>query len=87
MLACEFHQLHIANSLIQYEAGMRDSSGYTALHRAAALGLVSAVKLLITTKECGLRDPKGQTALMFAAQYGHSKCVELLRKEGGRTRD
>lgn len=81
MLACEFHQLHIANSLIQYEAGMRDSSGYTALHRAAALGLVSAVKLLITTKECGLRDPKGQTALMFAAQYGHSKCVELLRKE------
>ncbi|EFO61107.1 Protein 21.1 [Giardia lamblia P15] len=81
MLACEFHQLHIANQLIQYEAGMRDSSGYTALHRAAALGLVSAVQLLITTKECGLRDPKGQTALMFAAQYGRSKCVELLCKE------
>lgn len=89
MLACEFHQLHIAGQLIRYEAGMRDSSGYTALHRAAALGLIPAVELLINTEELGLRDPKGQTALMFAAQYGRSKCVEILcrEKEVGLTTD
>lgn len=81
MLACEFHQLHIASQLICHEGGMRDSSGYTALHRAAALGLVPAVELLVRTKELGLRDPRGQTALMFAAQYGRSKCVEILCKE------
>lgn len=85
MLACEFHHLHIASQLIHYEAGIRDSSGYTALHRAAALGLVKAVELLVDTEELGLRDPKGQTALMFAAQYGRSKCVDILskRKEAG----
>jgi ankyrin repeat protein len=49
------------------------------LHRAAALGLDTAVKSLIT---CGLSpdatDTNGQTALHLAVRAGHTQVVEVL---------
>lgn len=65
--------------------------GQTALHRAAALGLVSISRTLIESAPARLRtnfvdakDNEGNTALHMAVQDKHEECIAALLESGAR---
>lgn len=55
------------------------AGGSTALHRAAYMGHLDIVRLLLSSKAVpGLQDGDGQTALHKAVQQGHSQVAAAL---------
>src|SRR5262249_27749058 len=62
------------------ELDLQDSSGQTALMKAAAAGQVQTVKLLhqANSQSANLQDNKGQTALTYAILKGSPDCVNVL---------
>ena len=65
---------------------MKDKRGQLALHRAAAIGSVPLVKLLLDNK-CPLNatDVSGYTALHHAIAEGHGDTAIFLMKAGAET--
>jgi uncharacterized protein len=57
----------------------KDSLGMTPLIRAARLGQLASVKILIKAKaDLDIQDHSGQTALMLADKAGHHEVRNLL---------
>lgn len=55
-----------------------NAHGCTALHSAAAMGRVNAMReLLVSGCKPDVRDAEGQTALHIAAAGNHSACIEV----------
>lgn len=57
-----------------------DSTGNSALHRAAARGNLDTVKLLLNSEgiDVNKKSRYGLTPLMLSARIGHAKCVDVL---------
>lgn len=67
---------------------IEDSSGWTALHHAAAGGCLSCSKLLCSFKaHMNPRDRSGATPLIIAAQMCHTDLCRLLLQQGAATND
>jgi cytohesin len=62
------------------ELDLQDSTGQTALMKAAAAGQVQTVKLLhqANSQSANLQDNKGQTALTYAILKGSPDCANVL---------
>jgi ankyrin repeat protein len=66
------------------EADIRDRSGLTSLHRAATLGLVRKIDiLLLHWAHLQAKDQKGLTALDVATANGHAAAVRRLQASRG----
>jgi len=61
---------------------VENSSGRTALHKAAFWGHTGVVKFLVNDCKIAtnVQDYNGDTALHDAARFGHLGCVEILRR-------
>eukprot|EP00073_Rattus_norvegicus_P026947 XP_006244350.2 PREDICTED: ankyrin repeat domain-containing protein 24-like isoform X1 [Rattus norvegicus] len=67
---------------------VEDSSGWTALHHAAAGGCLSCSKLLCSFKaHMKPRDRSGATPLIIAAQMCHTDLCRLLLQQGAAAND
>ncbi|KAG6363000.1 hypothetical protein INS49_008095 [Diaporthe citri] len=67
-------------------ARIRDKRGQYALHRAAAIGSVPMINLLIKNKSpLNATDSDGQTALHHAVAEGHGDAAVALLKAGAET--
>jgi ankyrin repeat protein len=60
------------------DARALDSSGANAIMRAASVGRVKCVAMLIPFSVSGAVDMYGRSALMMAAAANHAACVKLL---------
>lgn len=75
----------IAELLLQYDVDInaKNRLGNSALHKAATLGHVEAVKVLL---DCGIdvtaTDPEGMTALHLAARRGVEEVAKMLIASG-----
>lgn len=71
--------LHVDNG---FDVNLRDYSGQTALHCAAAFGKHEVVKYLLDRPDVNptIKDDKGRTALHCAAGNGHLEVVQMLRQ-------
>ncbi|KWX14798.1 Protein 21.1 [Giardia duodenalis assemblage B] len=76
MMAAACGHADVVELLVEYEGGMKDTTGQTALMFAALNGHRECVKLLL--EETCMQDNDGVTALMYAAQQGHEKVVKVL---------
>jgi len=77
-------RLLLANQPTPASARVRDKRGQYALHRAAAIGAVPMLRLLIETGKSPLNatDSDGQTALHHAVAEGHGDAAVALLKAG-----
>ncbi len=65
--------------------GDRDTSGATALHRAAMSGQTAVVRYLITVgAEVNARDKQGHTPLYWAIRANRAAAAAVLARHGGR---
>lgn len=65
---------------------MKDKRGQLALHRAAAIGSVPLVKLLLDNKSpLNATDSSGYTALHHAIAEGHGDTAIFIIKAGAET--
>ncbi|TNJ27407.1 Ankyrin repeat protein 1 [Giardia muris] len=68
--------------LAQYEQGLQDASGMTALMHAARNGITKAIPFLLGEARC--QDGAGKTALIYALTSHHNKlALELAPLEAG----
>ncbi|KAJ4424763.1 putative ankyrin-repeat protein [Gnomoniopsis sp. IMI 355080] len=79
--------LDIARLLVSHQppasARVRDKRGQYALHRAAAIGSVPMINLLVAQKSpLNATDADGQTALHHAVAEGHGDAAVALLKAG-----
>ncbi|KAJ3408798.1 hypothetical protein HDU80_004533 [Chytriomyces hyalinus] len=91
LLAAKYGRSENIKILIEAMGGGKDAvdmtylaSGLTALHFAAGMGHVEAVKVLLNAgATVDLIEKKDKcTALMFACKYGHSEIVKVLLEHG-----
>ncbi|KAI4133033.1 MAG: hypothetical protein LQ347_002338 [Umbilicaria vellea] len=78
----------VARKLIAYKASARvkDKRGQLALHRAAAIGSVPLVKLLLDNKSpLNATDSSGYSALHHAIAEGHGDTAIFIIKAGAET--
>ena len=69
------------------DLSLRDSSGKTALHHAAAQGRVTAVeRLLAAGVAVDAGDDRGSTPLIHASKHGHLSTVDILLRGGAEAR-
>lgn len=82
--ACDWHFEHLVPALeylsrAGWKVNAHDSSGQTALHKAAFLGYSTAVKTLLSLgAEPDVRDSSGRTALDVARDANKAGVVKLL---------
>lgn len=82
VLAC---RLDIMKALLAKGADphMADDDGRTALHAAAAMGLVKAIQALVDMgSDVNAVDKHGKTSLHWATNDDHAKAVKLLIEKG-----
>ena len=82
--SCEWHFEHLVAGLrylaqVGWNVDSRDSTGQTALHKAAFLGYAVAVRALLDNDaDPGARDPSGLTPLDVARQWNRAAAVKAL---------
>lgn len=81
MAAAEKGHLSCASLVINKEAKMQNSSGWTALMIASMFGKVEVAKHLVSL-EIGMVTVDGWTALMGAAYSNSPELVQLLQRGG-----
>jgi ankyrin repeat protein len=62
------------------EINARDNRGFTALHRAAEMGLGQVVELLLSHNANVSVEAEGHTALSLAEGRGETQIANLLRR-------
>ncbi|EET00689.1 Kinase, NEK [Giardia duodenalis ATCC 50581] len=83
MMAAACGHADVVELLVEYEGGMKDTTGQTALMYAVLNNKLGCAKLLLK-RESGMQNHTGRSALMLATWYGNAKYVPLLlKKEGG----
>ena len=82
--SCEWHFEHLVAALrylaqVGWNVDSRDSTGQTALHKAAFLGYAAAVRVLLDNDaDPGARDSSGLTPLDVARQWNKASAVKAL---------
>ena len=85
MDAVELKSLKGVEKLLQLNANVNlvDHLGFTALHRAASMGLVDIVKILLMQEaDPTLQSEQGFTALSLAKERNHEAIIDLLTEKG-----
>ena len=82
--SCEWHFEHLVAALrylaqVGWNVDSRDSTGQTALHKAAFLGYAAAVRVLLDNDaDPGARDSSGLTPLDVARRWNKAAAVKAL---------
>jgi ankyrin len=74
------HELMVQLLIIHgIDLSFKDTSGYTALHRAVLGSQIKVLELLLNTEaDISARDNRGKTALHLAAQEGEDEIAQVL---------
>ena len=80
MSAAREGHTEVVKLLAEYEKGMRDNIGWTALMWAAINDRTEIVKILLGYEK-GMQNEWGNTALVEAVRYNHIGAVRLLLDE------
>ena len=81
MLAVDNNHKECVEYLSQYETGLSDGEGKTALIHAVINNRPEMIQFLV--KEIKQKDKTNRTAMYYACYYGYADCTKQLMDEVG----